>query len=396
MLSRAGGRISDGVSGSWTWFRGLDRNRQLIYGGGALVLVILAGVGIAAVTGGGSTPTTLAATTLPPTTTTTATTTTTSTTTTSIPGVGSPLNGLEAENPSNLERGVIGIKIDNHPNARPQSGLNDADMVYELLVEGGLSRFIALYHDNDISYIGPIRSARPTDPTLLKPFDAVFVNSGSQDWVSAIVNDLDVQRLVEPRPGTFRIGSRFAPHNLYGDTEELRQVATDQDFRDDPPGQFFVFGEFVGTDPAATISMDWDPANRVLWAWDGTKYLRFTNDLPHEELGPPPEGDEVEPTRHHVNADVIIVLFGELYTARPSGAGTPVPAMETTGQGAALVFAEGKVIAGTWERTEPEDPFELLDESGAPLAVPPGKPWVAFFPDSQEVTWSAVAAELDG
>jgi hypothetical protein len=103
-----------------------------------------------------TTPTTTTSTTRPTTTATEAT-----TTTETAPGPASPLNGLPAEDPTLLDRGVMAVKIDNHWNARPQSGLQEADAVYELVVEAGLTRFIALFHDNDSDYLGPMRSGRP-------------------------------------------------------------------------------------------------------------------------------------------------------------------------------------------------------------------------------------------
>ncbi|MCP3976979.1 MAG: DUF3048 domain-containing protein, partial [bacterium] len=128
----------------------------------------------AACSGDGADPitTTTAITTLPPVSTTGATTVASSTTTTSTstttttttlgPQNPSPLNGLNVEDPELLERRAIAVKVDNHWNARPQSGIQEADMVYELLVEGGLTRFIAVFHHSDSGYVGPIRSLRPT------------------------------------------------------------------------------------------------------------------------------------------------------------------------------------------------------------------------------------------
>jgi len=78
---------------------------------------------------------------------------------------------------------VIGVKIDNHWNARPQSGINKADAVFEIPVEANLTRFIAVFHDSDADYLGPMRSGRPTDPTVLAPLNATFIISGAQPWV---------------------------------------------------------------------------------------------------------------------------------------------------------------------------------------------------------------------
>lgn len=367
-------------------FVGLPTSRKALLAGGTVVVVVAVGFGGAALLSNDSTT---PATTVPLAVTTTTTTTTpvttsstsTTTTTTTIAALSSPLNGLPADDPALLERRAMAIKIDNHANARPQSGLSDADLVYELLVEGGLSRFIAIFHDNDSAYVGPIRSGRPTDPTLIRPTGAVMVYSGAQPWVQSIIVSAGVH-LIGEGEGTFRIGSRSAPHNLYGDTLALRTVADSRDYADEAPPMFFEIGDYAGGEPAAQISTTWDSANRVLWAWDGETYSRFTNELPHNQI-------DVDGVQTQVTTDFIVVLMANRYTARPPGDGTAVPALETTGSGDAFVFADGMVVEGEWSRGAIADPFTLTDAAGNPLIVPTGRPWVAVFPNTQPLTWLA-------
>src|SRR3990172_5294132 len=119
------------------------------------------------------------------TTTTPTTSTTTPEDTTPVPPYApdyvSPLNGLVATEDILLDRRAIAVKIDNHPQARPQSGLQSAHAVIEILAEG-VTRFMAIFHDNDTDYLGPIRSLRPTDSTLAAAIGAPIVISGGQDW----------------------------------------------------------------------------------------------------------------------------------------------------------------------------------------------------------------------
>src|SRR5680860_1000202 len=151
------------------------------------LLVAVALLAAACSSGADDTTTTAAATssTSEATTTTAPTTTTptsTTTTTTLAPGIGPTINGLNAERDL-YERRVVAVKIDNHPAARPQSGLQEADAVYEVLVEGGLTRFIAMFHQSDSEYVGPNRSGRPTDSGLMAPLGGPFQISGAQSWV---------------------------------------------------------------------------------------------------------------------------------------------------------------------------------------------------------------------
>jgi hypothetical protein len=338
---------------------------------------------ILAACSGAAAETTTTATTPPPTTTTTRPVTTTApTTTTTDPGPVSPLNGLPATSPELLDRGVLGVKIDNHWNARPQSGLQSADAVYELVVEAGLTRFIALFHDNDTDYLGPMRSGRPTDPTLLKPLGATFAISGAQDWVIARIRNAGVPIIGEVRPATFRIGARSAPHNLYVDTALLREYAEAREYPSEPPDDLFRWGDPTPAQSGAElITISFAAETTALWEWDGERYFRSTNGAVHQTISR-------DGTTAPLATDSLIVLFARRYTASPPGGnGTAVPAMDTVGTGRALVFFEGGVTEGTWERSGIDEMFALTDSDGDELTVPPGTPWISVVPDGRSVSW---------
>lgn len=333
-------------------------------------------------------PTTL--TTLAPTTTSSTTTTTTTTTTTRAPvdfGKRSALNGLEVNNKTFLERRVIAVKVDNHPNARPQSGLQEADAVYELLVEGGLSRFIALFQQSFSEYIGPIRSIRPTDPTLVAYLGAPLQVSGGQPWIQSIARNAGVKFFGEGDT-TFRISRRSAPHNLYGNTKLMRQLATTFGWPNDPPAQGlleFAIEPSPTEGAAATITLDWGFGNGwtpVVWQWDEETgmYLRFIGTKEHNWR-------DVDGNEEQIAFDTLVVIQAPKYTARPSGDGSAVPALETVGEGEATVFFGGEYVTGTWSRESINDSFTLLTSTGEPLLVPPGRPWFSVFPDGFPFSW---------
>ena len=134
-------------------------------------------------------------------------------------------------------RRVVAFKIDNNINARPQSGLQEADAVHEILVEGGMTRFLAFFYDNTSKYLGPIRSARPTDPTVVRPYGGTLVVSGATAGLIPSIRDLGVPVLEEQSsPTMFRISSRNAPHNLYADTELVRERIEERGFYFLQPG----------------------------------------------------------------------------------------------------------------------------------------------------------------
>ncbi|MDH3259596.1 MAG: DUF3048 domain-containing protein [Acidimicrobiia bacterium] len=339
-------------------------------------------IALGACSGANAVETTTTSTTVPSTTTTSTTRPPTTTTTTEPAGPVSPLNGLPADDPTLLERGVLAVKIDNHWNARPQSGIMEADAVYELLVEAGLTRFISLFHDNDSDYLGPMRSGRPTDPTLLKPLGAIFAISGAQDWVVSRIVGSGVHVIGEVRPATFRISSRSAPHNLYVDTAQLRDYAAGRGYESEPPADLFAWGDFEPTGTARHITLGFSPETTVVWDWDGERYVRTINGVEGQWMDKDGELGQI-------SADTLVVLFARRYTSSPPAgtSGSSVPAMDTVGSGRALVFAGGGLVEGTWTRDDIDHMFELTGPDDDQLTVPPGIPWISVFPDSRTVSW---------
>ena len=114
----------------------------------------------------------------------------------------SPFTGLELSPELWLKRPrrVIAFKVDNNLNARPQSGLQEADTVMEILVEGGMTRFLAFYMDKTSSYVGPIRSARPTDPNLVRPYGGILVVSGATAGLIPAIRELGCLLYTSPSP----------------------------------------------------------------------------------------------------------------------------------------------------------------------------------------------------
>ena len=198
----------------------------------------------------------------------------------------SPLTGKEIppELWLNRPKRVLAFKIDNNINARPQSGLQEADSVFEILVEGGMTRFLAFFLDNTSKYLGPIRSARPTDPTVVRPYDGTLVVSGATDGLIPTIRELGVPVLEEvTAPAMFRIGSRKAPHNLYADTELVREVVDSRGYKFLQPGPQplypFGFNQNNWDSGANKITIQYSEFTTVIWKLDGNRYSRFIIDL---------------------------------------------------------------------------------------------------------------------
>lgn len=365
------------------------KDRRVLIGGGVALVVLVVAIAAFAL-GGNDDPTPTTTTVQADTTTTTEsddTTTTTEsddpTTTTVTAGPPSPLNGMPVPEGAELDRRVIAVKIDNHPSARPQSGIEQADAVWELLVEGGLTRFIGLYHHTDVDFVGPVRSGRPTDPTLVAITDGPLAFSGGQPWIQSQIRAAGVPMIGEVQPATTRVGFRSAPHNLYGNTELYREYSDGRGYPDDPPTEpLFTWGEAAGTEPATEIVFSWSSLQPdVTWKYQGDQYLRFTGANAHTWRSR--DGDETG----QIAADTLVVLEAPRYNACPSGSGSCVPAQDTVGSGRALVFHGGEVAEGTWARGTDDIPFSLSAADGSTLEVPAGRLWVMVFPTGRPIDW---------
>lgn len=318
-----------------------------------------------------TTTTSSTATTLPTTTTSLA------TTTTAVPTL-SPINGLPVSDPTLLQRRLLAVKIDNHPNARPHSGINHADAVFEIRVEG-ITRFLTLWMQSDSEFLGPMRSGRPTDATLLAALNQpTFAISGAQGWVQQLIRSFDVNLLTETTDAAFRVSFRSAPHNLYTTTAGLRADADAREFQDLPPtGPIWEFGPMpVDAAAANAVHIDFRGTD-VDWTWDPTTgtWLRSADG---RESG---WRDEDGTTEGRIAVPVLVALYSEQYS------NNGLPSSHTTGTGQAFVFADGKVVEGTWERETETEWYTLTDTEGNAIKVPPGQAWISLVPDSGGLTY---------
>jgi Protein of unknown function (DUF3048) N-terminal domain/S-layer homology domain/Protein of unknown function (DUF3048) C-terminal domain len=302
-----------------------------------------------------------------------------------VPARTSPLNGLPSPGLA-LQRRVIAVKIDNASAARPQSGIENADAMMELMVEGGLSRMVGLFHRSDSSFVGPVRSVRPTD-ALLESLGATVGISGAQPWIADLVGAEGVPIIREGQvgpPTMFRIGGRVAPHNLYTSTFELRREADRRGYPDAGPPVLFRFGTFsdTGARSATNIEVSWSDPVSTVWTWDGVRYRRSMGTTPHFWR-------DGQGGMGRISADTLVVVFGQYYEvgAPPGVNGSTVPAMATVGSGRVLVFTGGRVLDGTWSRASNETWF-TFSVDGTELVVPPGIPWIHIIPHDRPVTWS--------
>ncbi|MDG2497095.1 MAG: DUF3048 domain-containing protein [Aquiluna sp.] len=286
---------------------------------------------------------------------------------------------LEGENPF-LDMPAISAKIDNTFDGRPQLALNDADIVYVTRVEVGLTRLLPVWHSRVPIEIGPVRSVRPVDASIVDPFNGVFVYSGGQvPFKSAatstglVISDEDTEMNNETY---FRESTRKAPWNLFFRAQKLQEL-----YRNDQPApnvgfQFDAIPSavsqgvvVVGLDvdyPQLTSRWDlgtaqfpWETVPQVAWS-------RTQNGTPHLQFG----GDQV------VAKNVVVMeVVHDLSFVDPKYGAIPKAKLENN-EGIAHVFSDGYYIQGTWSKGSSEDPIRLATSSGQELKLAVGNTWV--------------------
>lgn len=318
----------------------------------------------------------------PEATTTTSTTAPTTTSTTRPVQVTSMLTGQRL-GADVVQRPVVAVKIDNvDGRSTPQSGINAADVVYEIPVEGAITRLIAIFQASDAAPVGPVRSARTSEIGILEELNRpLFTWHGANGVLGPLVRQsMVVPRSFDDVPHLFyRDRSRRAPYNSYvHGTAEIR--ATAPDGATGPDTSLFTFAE--GDEPpspravpASTVTVRF-PAPfggngrevTVTYEWNGDKWLRSQYGHPHVDA------DGVQ-----VAVDNVIVRFtNALDSGTVDSAGSRVPTAEVVGEGEAWVFSRGTVTVGRWSKAGNTSPTSYTDQDGDPIGLTPGKTWVSL------------------
>jgi hypothetical protein len=266
-----------------------------------------------------------------------------------------------------LTRPALVIKIDNHSRARPQVGINQADIVWEELVEGSITRFAAVFHEQTPPLVGPVRSARTGDIPLVSQlntplFGASGANSGvlAQLAAAPVVN---VNALVAG--GYSRDSGRRAPHNLFARPATLWGYG--QGVAGTPPQllRYRPVGTPAGGAPTAGVDIDWGNTE-VSYRWNGSGWQRSQARSAHTDSS----GVVIAPP----NLIVQITDYGV------SGADAESPEALTVGSGVAYIYTGGTVITGTWSRASATDRIVYRDGAGSEVLLTPGRTWIAIAP----------------
>lgn len=292
----------------------------------------------------------------------------------------SPLSGIEVADEAATHAPLTAIMIENSPDARPQSGLKSAEIVYEAIAEGGITRFLTVYQQHKPELIGPVRSLRMYYLDWAAPYRAGIAHIGGSAAALDEVrsgNYYDLDQFFNA--GTYwRASDRYAPHNVYTNSVRLDELnAKKGNTKANFTGFARTDGKPVAEPDAATVNVNFSSAlYNTRYSYDPATntYLRQIGGAPHNDR----EAGQITPS-------VIIAMHVKMTRVLEDGYRESIT---TTGSGEAEVFQNGTVTKATWHKNSRGEPLQILDTSGKPLELSRGQTWIAAIPDSTgSVSW---------
>ena len=294
---------------------------------------------------------------------------------------GTPIDSTELYSPP------LALKIDNAPTALPQQGLQDADIVFEELVEGGLTRFLAIFHSQIPASVGPIRSGRSTDIPLLMPFDGALFGWSGSNWAfrklldTVAITDVGLYR----NPSHYwRQTERISPSNLWVRASQLFNKEAHDPHSSEPLWPYEL-PEETTSGPSREIKgvkVDWG-STKVEHLWDAARsgWARSQNDDPHVVL-------DLKGEQHELAPENLIIQFTKyVLTNEEDVNGARIPlGLVSEGSGTAWILKDGGLIEGRWIKANVTVHTDFFDNQGRLIAMSPGSTWVLLAPrDSVEI-----------
>jgi len=292
---------------------------------------------------------------------------------TAIPPAGPLLDPFTGEPVKSLGP-VLAVKIDNIVDARPQTGLRSADIVYVIPVEGGLTRFLAVYSSHIPPVVGPVRSARQSDLDILYQFGRpAFAWSGATPHLVPFVERAPIVDLYAQRvAGYYRDKDRAAPYNLYANARQLIAEATGASEARDIG---FRFGALpAGGEPAGSYSVKYPAASYTFrWSAKAGRWLAWIDGAPAMAT----EGGQL-------GGSTVIIQYTQIATSRFEEYGGRPPYAKSTGSGTAVILRDGEEFTVRWSRPSLEDGTTYTLTDGQRMLFAPGQVWVVLAPENHQ------------
>jgi Protein of unknown function (DUF3048) N-terminal domain/Protein of unknown function (DUF3048) C-terminal domain len=298
------------------------------------------------------------------------------TSTTTIPSYSiAPLTGLPDISGNAVKRPALTVKIENTPDAMPQWGITRADVVYEEIVNGGITRLAAIFNSSAPAKIGPVRSVRPTDTQIVYPLGGIFAFSGGAQYAINSIETAPVKLLNQTSAGLamYRDPKRQAPHNLYAVGESLFGFGGTPT----PPQPLFTYraaGKKVKGTSVSAFTVNFPSIYPVTWSWNTT-----SKSWDRSIFG----SADITGTGERESPKNVIVMFVNYV----NGIGTMNSYANLQGSGSAEIFTAGKEIQATWSRgASMSDPVVYKTLTGDVVSMTPGQSWVELLNTGADVT----------
>jgi hypothetical protein len=296
--------------------------------------------------------------------------------------VASPLTGVQVT-PEQAESPVVASIIENHPDARPQSGLGQAGVVYEALAEGGITRFLALFLETKPAQIGPIRSIRTYFVDWALEFNTPIAHVGGNIDALDMIGPYKVKSMNQFYNSTYyyRSSDRFAPHNVYTTADKLNAMLKAKGY--DKPATFTPNARKKDSpvNPAAntTITVNYSTTGyQAVYTYDAA-----TNDYARTMAGKPHIDRN---TNQQIRVKNIVVQYMPTSYGR-TRIGEIATRMATPGSGKIVVLRDGTAIEGTWSKASHTTRTKLLDAQGKEIPLNAGNTWYSIVPVGNSVTY---------
>lgn len=282
-----------------------------------------------------------------------------------------PLRGVSVPAGS-LAHAALSAKIDNHWDARPQVGLERTDIVFEELVEGGITRYVAVWHSDVPELLGPIRSIRPMDPEIAGSLGGIIFYAGGQPRFVSMMQATSLYNAIHGQGDTaaymYRTPEKRAPHNVIVRAGEFLSAHADIPA---PRVQFAYALDAASSTaakegaPTAALRLAFSNSSAPGWTWDAGsgRYLRWQDAKP-----------DVDSNGTQLSAVNVVTL------RVPVTHGYGVPKTELLGSGEAWVTTGGATVHGTWFKETIDSPVTLIDDLGMTVRLGAGNTWVELVP----------------
>ncbi|OGH80953.1 MAG: hypothetical protein A3I29_03615 [Candidatus Magasanikbacteria bacterium RIFCSPLOWO2_02_FULL_44_11] len=267
---------------------------------------------------------------------------------------------------------VVGVMVDNHPDARPQqAGLSKASIVYEALAEGGITRYLAIFTaSSSVEKVGPVRSARPYYLDWIREYgESPYMHCGGSPEALSLISRLGLFSLNEFVYSDYywRDNKYYVPHNLFTNSSLWEKVLAKQGAQrptKEWSGWLFEKTPSTSTSSVSAATIRYDSYYKVGWKYDGKQYVRTINGVGHLDAGAP------------ITADTIIIQ--EVGTKVIDDVGRKE--LDTIGAGDLRVLKHGTMVRGIWKKESVTGRTKFFDQAGQEIPLAAGHIWVEVVP----------------